>query len=129
MHALDGVRVLAVDDESDSLDLVAATLGGRGASVRTAQSADEAIRLFSLELPDVVVADIAMPGKDGYALVRELRQRPGGANVPALALTAYAGEPHRQAALDAGFAEHVGKPVDPDELVALVGSLAHRQTS
>jgi len=126
-HALDGLRVLAVDDEADSLDLVAAALGRRGASVRTAQSADEAIRLFGLQVPDIVVADIGMPGKDGYMLVRELRRRPDGALVPAVALTAYAGEPHRQAALDAGFTEHVGKPVDPEQLAAIIGGLTRRE--
>jgi PAS domain S-box-containing protein len=128
-QVLDGIRVLAVDDEADSLDLVAAALGGRGAEVRTAQSADEAIRILMTERPDVLVADIGMPGKDGYALVRELRQQPQGADLPAVALTAYVGEPYRKKALEAGFTEHVGKPVNPDELAALVGELAHRQPS
>jgi len=127
-RALTGIRVLAVDDETDSLELVATALGSRGATVRTARSADEAIRIFGIEVPDIVVADIGMPGKDGYTLVRELRQRLAGAHMPAVALTAYAGEPHRQAALDAGFTEHVGKPVDPDELATLIGNLANRQT-
>jgi CheY-like chemotaxis protein len=74
-------------------------------------------------MPDVLVADIAMPGKDGYALIGELRADPRGATLPAVALTAYAGDSHRQAALRAGFSEHLEKPVDPELLVSVVSSL------
>ena len=126
MHPLYGVRVLAVDDEADSLDLVAAALRAAGAEVRTAGTADAAIEMMTAEMPDVMVADIAMPGKDGHALVRELRQRAAGIGVPAVALTAYAGELHRRAALDAGFTEHLEKPVNPDRLASVVAELTRR---
>jgi CheY-like chemotaxis protein len=126
MHPLYGVRVLAVDDEADSLDLVAAALRAAGAEVRTAGTADAAIEMMTAEMPDVMVADIAMPGRDGHALVRELRQRAAGIGVPAVALTAYAGELHRRAALDAGFTEHLEKPVNPDRLASVVAELTRR---
>ena len=123
---LRGVRVLAVDDEEDSLAFAAAALLAAGADVRTAGSADQALAMMAVSPPDVLVADIAMPGKDGYTLLRELRGRPAGAGPPAVALTAYAGELHRRAALDAGFTEHLEKPVDPDRLTAVVSELARR---
>jgi PAS domain S-box-containing protein len=120
---LQGLQILAVDDEADSLDLTAEALRRRGAEVRTATSADQAIQSFRESMPDVLVADIAMPGKDGYALIGELRADPRGATLPAVALTAYAGDSHRQAALNAGFSEHLEKPVDPELLVSIVSSL------
>jgi PAS domain S-box-containing protein len=124
--SLHGVTVLAVDDEPDSLGLTAEALRRRGADVRTAASADEAIQSFRERVPHVLVADVAMPGKDGYALLVELRSDPRGAALPAVAVTAYAGESHRQAALDAGFSEHLEKPVNPEALVAVVLSLARQ---
>jgi PAS domain S-box-containing protein len=127
--ALVGVDVLAVDDEIDALELVSAALRRHGAIVRTAQSADEAIQACVAARPAILVADIGMPGKDGFALMQELRAAYGGTAIPAIALTAYAGDVHRQAALNAGFLEHVEKPVNPDQLAAIVGELARRQPS
>ncbi len=129
LPSLEGVYVLAVDDEVDSLELVAEALRRRGADVRTARSADEAIRAFRANATDVLVADVGMPEKDGYAMIRELRADPACVGVPAVALTAYAGENHRRAALDAGFTEHLEKPVNPDRLVAVVGQLARRHAT
>ena len=122
----DGSEEEAEDDEEDSLAFAAAALRAAGADVRTAGSADQALAMMAVSPPDVLVADIAMPGKDGYTLLRELRGRPAGAVPPAVALTAYAGELHRRAALDAGFTEHLEKPVDPDRLTAVVSELARR---
>jgi PAS domain S-box-containing protein len=124
--SLSGLYVLAVDDDADSLALVSEALSGAGADVRTARSADEAIAACHDRMPDVLLADIGMPGKDGFALLRELRSSSTG-GPPALALTAYAGDRHRQAALDAGFSEHLEKPIDPDHLTAVVADLARRR--
>jgi hypothetical protein len=81
------------------------------------------------EAPDVLVSDIGMPGMDGFELIRELRRRGSGngGSVPAIALTAYAGEESRRQALAAGFEEHVPKPAEPQELVAAVARLAGRR--
>jgi PAS domain S-box-containing protein len=124
--SLAGLDVLAVDDDEDSLALVSEALRGVGADVRIARSVDDAIELCRERIPDLLVADIAMPGKDGFALLAELRGH-FGANPPALALTAYAGNRHRQAALDAGFTEHLEKPVKPDQLAVTVADIARRR--
>jgi PAS domain S-box-containing protein len=126
MPSLTGLYVLAVDDDADSLALVSEALGRVGAEVRTAASAAEAIAACRDRMPDVLLADIGMPGTDGFALLRELRASPGG-SPPALALTAYAGDRHRQAALDAGFTEHLEKPINPDQLAAVVADVARRR--
>jgi PAS domain S-box-containing protein len=124
--SLEGLHVLAVDDDEDSLALVSEALQRVGAEVRVARSADEAIAACGERMPDLLLADIGMPGKDGFALLREVRKH-FGAGPPALALTAYAGDRHRQAALDAGFTEHLEKPVNPDQLAAVVADVARRR--
>src|SRR6185295_3470040 len=88
--ALDGVRVLVVDDEPDSNDVVGTLLASRGAEVRVAASTPQALEVLEEWLPDVVVSDIGMPVEDGYALLRKMRARGGEiGRVPAIALTAY----------------------------------------
>jgi CheY-like chemotaxis protein len=126
--SLEGLHVLAVDDDEDSLALVSEALQRVGAEVRTARSVDEAIEACRDRMPDLLLADIGMPGKDGFALLREVRTSLG-ASLPALALTAYAGERHRQAALDAGFTEHLEKPVNPDKLAAVVADITRRRAT
>jgi signal transduction histidine kinase len=121
---LTGIKVLAVDDDRDSLDVLRRILAGRHAEVRAASSADEALEIFKGWVPDVVLSDIGMPGRDGYELIRGIRRLPGGANVPAAALTALARSEDRMHALNAGFQTHVAKPVAAGELVAVVRSLA-----
>jgi signal transduction histidine kinase/ActR/RegA family two-component response regulator len=123
-----GLRVLVVDDESDSRDLVRDVLERGGAIVRDAASAEEAFDLFGVWRPDVLLADIGMSGEDGYSLIariRSLAEERGGAT-PAGALTAYAQPEHRRRALAAGFQEHAAKPLTPDALLALVARLAGR---
>jgi PAS domain S-box-containing protein len=123
---LRGLRVLAVDDEADSREVVAAVLASCGALVVTAASVPEAMTVFERERPDVVLSDIGMPGEDGYAFVARLRALPlrdGGAT-PAACLTGYASLDDRRRALLAGFTMHVAKPIDPADLVAVVASLA-----
>jgi signal transduction histidine kinase/CheY-like chemotaxis protein len=116
---LETVRVLVVDDEADSLELVRVVLEGDGARVTTAKSAQEA-----LGAPgpfDVIVSDIGMAEVDGYAFMRSMRSRPdAGARIPAIALTAYARAEDADRAVRAGYQEHLAKPVDPRELVETV---------
>jgi PAS domain S-box-containing protein len=115
---LERVRVLAVDDEADARELVQMILEQQGAKVATASSTEEALARLEVEEFDVLVADIGMPGEDGYALARRLRAQ--GAAVPAIALTAYGRETDRASALDAGFCQHLVKPVPAAELVQAV---------
>jgi PAS domain S-box-containing protein len=119
-----GIKVLAVDDDNDSLEVIRRILTGHNAKVCTASSADQAIDMFATSTPDVILSDIGMPGQDGYELIRRIRQQPGGANVPAAALTALARAEDRMRALRAGFQTHVSKPVAAGELIAVVRSLA-----
>jgi PAS domain S-box-containing protein len=121
--ALSGVRVLVVDDDPDALDLVSRVLKQSGADVRTAGSAAEALRAMSAYRPHVLLSDIAMPGEDGYDLIRQVRSAQGQ-TPPAVALTAFARREDRLRALQAGFQSHVSKPVEPAELVAVVATLA-----
>jgi len=126
--SLEGVTVLAVDDKLDSLDLVSTVLTRRGAHVFTTLTAAEGLELLKRERPDVVLADIEMPGQDGLMFIRKVRALvpSDGGRVPAAALTAYASSNDRTQALLAGFDMHVPKPVQPDELVAVVARLAGR---
>jgi CheY-like chemotaxis protein/anti-sigma regulatory factor (Ser/Thr protein kinase) len=125
---LGGVRVLVVDDEADTRDLLATALGHAGAQVEPAASAGEALDALRERRPDVLVCDIGMPGVDGYALLGRVRALPPeeGGLVPAVALTAYARADDRRRALAAGYQIHVAKPVDPDELIAVVARMAGR---
>jgi PAS domain S-box-containing protein len=125
---LAGVRVLAVDDQEDALAMLRDALEAAGADVTTAIGAEDAIKLIEMAPPDVLVSDIGMPGMNGFELIRRVR---ASANVqaqhlPAAAITAYARPEDRALALESGFQVHVPKPVDPNEVVRIVGSLAHR---
>jgi signal transduction histidine kinase/ActR/RegA family two-component response regulator len=124
--SLDGLRVLVVDDEPDVRELLTTVLEAAGASVCAVESAAEGLRVFSGFRPGVVLCDIAMPEVDGYEMVHRLRALPAaaGGRVPAAALSAYARVEDRRRALLAGFNIHVAKPVDPEELITVVASLA-----
>jgi PAS domain S-box-containing protein len=126
LTSLAGVRVLAVDDDAHTRDLLTTILRQAGAETMAAASVTEALDQFNRWKPDVVVTDIGMPGEDGYALLRRIREREkgDGAAVPVLALTAYARAEDRAQALAAGFNRHAGKPIDPAVLTALIASLA-----
>jgi CheY-like chemotaxis protein len=115
---LDGIRVLVVDDDDDARDLLATFLSLEGAQVQTAESADKALAVFRTRPPDVLLSDISMPGKDGYALIREIRDQEGkgGRVTPAIAITAFGKEHGAEGALRAGFSAYLGKPLDLDEL-------------
>jgi len=124
---LEGVRVLVVDDERDSLEFVRRLLKECKASVLTASSAAEGLRLIRAEHPDVIVSDIGMPEKDGLEMMRELRgQSANNSKIPAIALTAFARSEDRTRAMLAGYQIHLSKPVRPQELVAAVANLAGR---
>jgi len=125
---LAGLKVLVVDDEADTCELLRSLLSRCGAEVTAANSASEAFRLFKLGPPDVMVSDIGMPMEDGYELIRKVRALPevSGGQVPAVALTAYARPEDRMRALRAGYQMHVPKPIELSELVAIVASLANR---
>jgi CheY-like chemotaxis protein len=128
-HAdLHGVRVLVVDDESDTRELIARVLGECNADVMKASSAEQALAAFDQQPPDVMISDIGMPDVDGYELLKRVRARgtQHGGRTPAIALTAFARSEDRTRALRAGFLVHVSKPVEPSELVATVASVAGR---
>jgi CheY-like chemotaxis protein len=121
-----GLRVLVVDDEPDSCEIVGAILQRAGAEVRTCASASQALTALDSWRPDVLVSDIAMPGEDGYALIRKVRARPTeeGGQVPAVALSAYGRSEDCSRALRAGFQVHLGKPIEPRHLLDIVAELA-----
>ena len=120
LHDLNGLKVMVVDDEIDTCDLLKTVLSKQGARVTTAQSATAALKLISKTKPDLLISDVAMPGTDGYEFMRRIRSLPkelGGA-VPAVALTAYAREQDRKRALSAGYQMHLTKPIEVAELSA-----------
>jgi PAS domain S-box-containing protein len=121
---LRGIKVLVVDDEADSASLVKRVLEDCHAEVQSANSMDEALRVFTAYHPDVLLSDIGMPEHDGYELIRRVRELPGGKGVPAAALTALARSEDVDRALHAGFQTHVAKPLEPAALVLVVEKLA-----
>jgi PAS domain S-box-containing protein len=127
LPVLGGLRVLAVEDEPDTRELIATVLRQAGAEVAVAASVDEALGALQVSAPDVVLCDIAMPGRDGYDLLREARRRPGPlARIPFVALTAHVHESDRRRNLAEGFDIHVAKPVDPVKLVEVVRHISGR---
>ena len=128
---LDGVTALVVDDDPDSRNFLRELLARQGLTVFSAASADEAMETFDRLRPDVLVSDIAMPGEDGYDLIRRVRARSEheGGRTPAVALTAYVRIEDQRAAIAAGYDRHISKPVDVTELVTVVAELAHPVSS
>ncbi len=122
---LSRLSVLVLDDEPDARELLASMLGFRGARVRVASSVKEALAAIAEERPDVLVSDIGMPLQDGYDLIERLRTLPAaeGGALPAVALTAYARTADRTRALLAGFNAHLTKPVEIDQLAAVIASI------
>jgi PAS domain S-box-containing protein len=126
---LDGLRVLVVDDEADTCELLQVILEGCGVQVKTASSAAAALEAIAEEAFDVLISDIGMPDEDGYSLIVKVRalSKERGGKLPAAALTAYAGEEDRIRVLRSGFQIHVPKPISPSELLAVVANLARRE--
>ncbi len=120
-----GLRILVIEDETDSREFVAFVLEESGAIVLTASSAHEGLVALAAFKPDLLLSDIGMPNLDGYMLIRQIRALPPeqGGNVLAIALTAYAGEVNHQQALQAGFQQHLAKPIEPNELIKTIAAL------
>jgi CheY-like chemotaxis protein len=121
---LEGVDVLVVDDEKDSLELLRQLLENAGAVVRTASNGPDALREIDRQTPHLLVADLGLPEMDGYELLRQVRGRPReyGDRLAAVAVTTYARLDDRNRALAAGFHEHVPKPIDPNAFLAAVSA-------
>ncbi len=127
---LRGRRVLAVDDDESTQELVATMLLMYGVSVRTAGRASDAIQILSEWRPDVLLTDIAMPGEDGYALMRRVRALPSSlGSIPAVALTAFTDPQSVQDAFAAGFDAHLGKPLEPHVLADALSKVLHVRKS
>jgi PAS domain S-box-containing protein len=126
---LSGIRVLVVDDDPDSREFVAFVLEQAGAQVTLATTAYEALSRLMQSQPDVLLSDIGMPDMDGYMLLQQVRALPPeqGGQVPAIALTAYAGDFNQQQALTAGFQQHIPKPIEPEELIQVISNLVVSQ--
>ncbi|MFM7424697.1 MAG: ATP-binding protein, partial [Elainella sp.] len=122
---LSGLKILIVDDEPDARDLAAFVLQQQGAEVATAASAHEALLLLPQLRPDMLLSDIGMPEMDGYMLIQQVRRLAPehGGQIPAIALTAYAGDTNQQQVLAAGFQKHLSKPIEPEGLVQAVAGL------
>jgi CheY-like chemotaxis protein len=125
---LSGLDVLIVDDDSDTLTLMATALTRRQANVTAVSSAGEAIQAITRKRPDVLVSDIAMPDEDGYGLIKKIRSLENGASeyIPAVAITAYAKDEDRERALSAGFQIYLAKPIELTELISVVARAAKR---
>ncbi|MBE9035741.1 hybrid sensor histidine kinase/response regulator [aff. Roholtiella sp. LEGE 12411] len=122
---LNGLKVLLVDDEDDTRDLIAFILKQSGAEVIQVASAMEALRVIPQFQPHLLLSDIGMPEVDGYMLMRQIRAMlpEQGGQIPAIALTAYAGEVDYQQAIAAGFQQHITKPVEPAKLIRAIANL------
>jgi len=125
---LNGIRVLAVDDEPDALALISEILESAGAKVVVAHSATEALGAIQLAYPDALIADLGMPRIDGFELIGRIRQSsdPAIQRLPAAALTAYARSEDRARAIRSGFQIHLAKPIDPTALLAAIARLVGR---
>jgi CheY-like chemotaxis protein len=126
-----GLKILVVDDDVDTRELIEWVLKRVGAEVTSVGSAREALEVLEHEKPQVLVSDIAMPEEDGYTLLKKIRALPPerGGRIPAIALTAHSLVQDRLQSLRAGFQSHVPKPVVPEELVEVVASIIHLRRS
>lgn len=128
---LSGIHILVVDDETDSREFITFVLEQDGAFVTAVASGTDALQAIAQSIPNMILSDIGMPEMDGYMLMRQIRTLgfvEQGGQIPAIALTAYAGELDQHLALAAGFQRHVAKPIDPEVLVALVVELTRKLT-
>ena len=122
-NCLDGLKILVVDDEIDSLDVLTIALEQAGATVSSFSSANAAIEAINKSTPDLLIGDIGMPEVDGYTMMSQIRQLPQGKKIPAIALSAYAREIDRVRSIEVGFQHHLGKPVDIPTLIKLITRL------
>jgi signal transduction histidine kinase/ActR/RegA family two-component response regulator len=120
---LDGLRVLVLEDSSDTRELLGFLLNSYGCEAMLAESVADGWKLIEERKPDLIISDIGMPDADGYEFVRQLRTSRDFARVPAIALTGYAMESDRQRAVESGFDLHLSKPIDPDALLGAIHQL------
>lgn len=120
------VRLMIVEDDPDTLEMLRATMEARGFSVTSCESATETLAEASRTRVDVIISDIGMPEMDGFHMIKQLRELEGYQGIPAIALSGYASQDDAKAALAAGFNAHVSKPVDPAELVIVVNGLLEK---
>ena len=127
---LDGQRVLLLEDHADSRELLAQALTGSGAAVESFATAPAALSALPRLRPSVIVADIGLPGEDGYSFIRRVRAHAAESvqRIPAIAVTAYAATPDRQEALSVGFQQHMAKPIDPRQLVEAIHALTRKRS-
>ncbi|HEX4999995.1 MAG TPA: response regulator [Terriglobia bacterium] len=123
---LNGIRILIVEDDRDTREMVQFILERDGAVVTSAESVPQAMDVYSTFAPHVIVADIGMPDYNGYALIARIREDDAthGRVTPAIALTAYTSPADRDQALSAGFQEYMAKPFDPGQLISTISKLA-----
>ena len=128
-HSLDGLRVLLVDDERETREIISTVVERTGAEVKTCTSAREALSALVEWRPHVILSDIAMPDEDGYSFIGRVRSlaHDAGGNTPAAALTAYARDEDRRQALAAGYQMHIAKPIAANQLVMMIARLAGRE--
>ncbi|XHX78298.1 MAG: response regulator [Stenomitos frigidus ULC029] len=120
---LSGIRVLIVDDAADTRDFLSFLLEQSGAIVTTAATAAAALQALEQSRPNILLSDIGMPETNGYDLIRAIRASEQGQNLPAIAITAYAGELNQQSAIAAGFQRHIAKPINSDQLILVIREL------
>lgn len=127
-NILSGLKILVVDDEPDSSELVATILKRSGGEVRCSPSAADALQAFKEWQPDLLISDLAMPDEDGYTLLRKLRRLKSkrAKQIPAVALSAYASDEDRAISLSKGFQLHLPKPIEPQHLVTSIASALGR---
>lgn len=125
-HQLKGIRILIVDDDADTCEMLIYVLSHWGAETQASASVAEALNAVNEWQPDVLLTDINMPGEDGYALISKLRTTVNGANIPVVALTAMARPEDGERALSAGFQLHIAKPIDIDELAGSIIRLTEK---
>jgi CheY-like chemotaxis protein len=125
--ALHGLDVLVVEDNADASEIITVVLADAGASVRLGVDVESALQLFDQKWPDVLISDIGLPGRDGYDLIREVRERErllGKPRLFSVAHTAFTRPQDLAKTTETGFDAHLGKPLQPHALVALVASRA-----
>ncbi|MCT7951337.1 response regulator [Ancylothrix sp. C2] len=128
---LEGLRVLVVEDEVDIVELFSFVLEESGAEVKAGFSVQEAVQIAKQFKPDILISDMTLPDGDGYALIETLKSHTTkeGKAIRAIAVTGAAGDENRTSALSAGYEEHICKPVDLDNLVQVVATIAERRIS
>ncbi|MEM8503335.1 MAG: ATP-binding protein [Cyanobacteria bacterium P01_D01_bin.1] len=125
---LAGVKILAVDDNEDARELLQIFLEAHGANVKTVDSGTALLSCFDTFAPHILLCDIAMPDMDGYELLKQVQALPSQQNrsVPSIAITAHAHTEDRQRSLENGFAQHITKPIDSENLVNVIAELIHQ---